>query len=165
MNNYPIKYAILGLTVNGGWINNYEDKTIGYIVSKCYVLDTTVKYKEDGTYSIKHNVFFPYNNFDYFSNTNKDQRINNIYKNATVNKLYDSYSAANIDATNKNIELEQKIYSKLSLIYPNWKDEYSKLKNEFYNYLYICKKYEDYILNNTYDMKISENKVKELYLK
>ena len=38
-NNFPIKYAVLELKEEGGYITNYKDIVRGYIVSKCWVAE------------------------------------------------------------------------------------------------------------------------------
>ena len=47
-NNFPIKYAILELKEKGGYITNYEYIVRGYIVSKCWVVESSIKYFSDG---------------------------------------------------------------------------------------------------------------------
>ena len=64
--NYPIKYAVLELKKRGGWAVDFEDVTQGFIVSKCYVVESNIVYNADGTNSVKHKVVFPYDDISLF---------------------------------------------------------------------------------------------------
>lgn len=60
--NYPIKYAILELKKTGGWADRYETITQGFIVSKCYVVESSITYHFNGNNKIAHKVVFPFEN-------------------------------------------------------------------------------------------------------
>ena len=64
--NYPVKYAVLELQVDGGIRYDYEDITKGFVVSKCYVLEDRLIYSYNGSAFQKFVVSFPYDNFEYF---------------------------------------------------------------------------------------------------
>lgn len=68
--NYPVKYAIMPIYEQVGWMSglhelerNYE--VVGYIVSKCYVVSKKTKYLEDGREEKEFEVVFPYQRTDY----------------------------------------------------------------------------------------------------
>ena len=65
-NNFPIKYAILELKEKSGYLANYKDIVRGYIVSKCWVVESSIKYFSNGESKIFHKVIFPYKSLDVF---------------------------------------------------------------------------------------------------
>lgn len=74
-NKYPIKYAVLELKIDGDSSYNYEKVTVGYIVSKCYLIGQNLKFFSDGTSKVLFEVVFPYNDILRFK-TNPSE----IYK-------------------------------------------------------------------------------------
>ena len=101
--NFPIKYAVLELVEDGGYINNYEKVIKGYIATKCYVLEDVIKYKSNGTNYELYRVFFPNKNLEAFeSDENRDLKHEklsvDLYGNLrgvdTVYALYDTYEEA-----------------------------------------------------------------------
>lgn len=64
--NYPIKYTILELKERGGYLVGYEDITQGFVVSKCYVIESSIAYNADGSNKIIHKVVFPFQNIESF---------------------------------------------------------------------------------------------------
>lgn len=171
---YPIKYAILELKENGGWLNNYEDITQGYIVSKCYVMESSIKYFRDGTSKLSYKVVFPFKN-----NSNLELSLQHLreepnpsrdlcgecYPVDIVSNLFDSYDEAKVMSIKKNKDLEEKIVLKVYISDPNWKEKYQKLKDEFAKKMDICHEIEKSIFNRTNDMKISRIKAEGVYEK
>ena len=67
--NYPIKYAVLELKERGGWSVGYKDITQGFIVSKCYVIESSIIYNADGSYKTIHRVVFPFSDIAAFKDS------------------------------------------------------------------------------------------------
>ena len=63
---YPVKYAVQELTQYGGWENSFVDTIKGYIVSKCYIVETNTMYYADGKEQTSYNVVFPYQDIEAF---------------------------------------------------------------------------------------------------
>lgn len=171
---YPVKYAILELKERMGWLDNYEERTCGFIVSKCYVVDSNVKYLSDGTIKISHKVVFPFKNNSYYelslqhineqSNPTRDIS-GDCYEADIVSDLFDSYDEANTIAYQKNKDLERMLVLKVYVSDPNFKEKYQKLKDDFNQKLDICKKIEDWILWHTTCMKISRKQIDLNFMK
>lgn len=169
---YPVKYAILELKEQGGWLVGYENITQGFIVSKCYVVGTNIKYYSNGENEIIHKVVFPFKNISDFrvslqrgSSYNSDETIpsydacGNPYPVDVVLSLFDSYEEAKKIAVQKNEEMRSKLISNVSLSEQNWKEKYEKLKIDFLENLSICHKYEELILMLTENMNISDSQI------
>lgn len=173
--NYPIKYAVLELKERGGYLVGYEDITQGFIVSKCYVIESNIVYNSDGSNKIIHKVVFPFDNIENFkiSLRNGRQNIGNaqmpkydacgkIYPINVVTDLFDSYDFAKVAAEEKNEEhrrnLLSKVPSPISARFSklNWKKHYENLRQEFEEELEICNLFEQLVLQTTEDMNISE---------
>ncbi len=184
---YPIKYAILELKERGGYLVGYEDITQGFIVSKCYVLESSIIYNSDGSNKEIYKVVFPFSNIEEFKNSLRNGKPNignakiprydvsgEIYSTNIVTELFDSYELAKINATEKNEEYRCNLMLKKPVIVmhtklsnANWEKQHEKLKQEFENGLKICNIFEQLVLKATEDMDISveitKNKTKKLY--
>lgn len=173
--NYPIKYAVLELKERGGYLVGYEDITQGFIVSKCYVIESNIVYNSDGSNKIIHKVVFPFDNIENFkiSLRNGRQNIGNaqmpkydacgkIYPINVVTDLFDSYDFAKVAAEEKNEEhrrnLLSKVPSSISARFSklSWQEHYENLRQEFEEKLEICNLFEQLVLQTTEDMNISE---------
>ena len=66
--NYPVKYAVLELKEVGGYSQGWEDITKGFIASKCFVVESKVKYLSDGSSKVSHKVVFPHKDYKTFKN-------------------------------------------------------------------------------------------------
>ena len=173
--NYPIKYAVLELKEKGGYLYGYEDITQGFIVSKCYVIESSIIYNPDGSNIIIHKVVFPFKDIENFkiSLRNGNQNIGNvetpqydacgrIYPTNVVTDLFDSYELAKETAKEKNEEHRCNLISKVPvpisarLSNSNWQKQYEELKQKFDNGLEICNLFEQLVLAATEDMNISE---------
>ncbi len=161
---YPVKYAILELKQNGGWINNYEKITQGFIVSKCYVMDSNIKFFSDGKSEESYKVVFPFSNNPntelslkhIISNPNPTRAIDGTcFSSDTVSDLFDTYEEANALALKKNKELETKLVLEISIWDPFWKEKKQKTKEQFSKKMELCHEIENWILNHTSYMKIS----------
>lgn len=173
--NYPIKYAVLELKEKGGWSVKYEDITQGFIVSKCYVIESNIVYNPDGSNNIIHKVVFPFQDIETFKNSliNGKQNIgkaeiprydacNRISPINVVTDLFDSYETAKEAAQEKNEEYECSIILQVPnpidtrLSNSNWKEQYEILKQEFRARLEKCNLFEQLVLKATEDMTISK---------
>ena len=173
--NYPIKYAVLELKERGGWIDRYEDKVKGYIVSKCYVVETTIRYTKEGKEKITHKVVFPYQDLTLFKAGLRKEEKNlgkghipeydiygRAYPTEVVEDLFDDYFIAKEKATQKNAELRKELLADISLTNPNWKEEKEKKEEDLLKELSICQSMEEVISFFTEGMEITEGKEKQL---
>ena len=174
--NYPIKYAVLELKERGGWSAGYEDITQGFIVSKCYVVESNVVYHSDGTNTINHVVVFPFKDISAFKNSIGNVRQNigveNIphydvcdrpYPVNIVSDLFDSYESAKALAAQKNEEYKKDMFLRVpiargeTLSSLNWNERFDFLKKEFENNLELCNLFEQLVLAATDNMCISQD--------
>lgn len=160
---YPVKYAVLEL-------KTHTDKLKGYIVSKCFVLESTIKYLDNDAVEIKHKVIFPYTDIDTFEKNFKEGKkkavslMHNVsYYITEVEQIYDTYEEAkelatlestNVDNYVKNLRMTRTMNSK----------SYAKLKQEIKDNLYICDEFESYISEQTENMIIKKVKQKTFTL-
>ena len=165
-NNFPIKYAILPLKEEGGYLVNYQDIIRGYIVSKCWVIESSIKYISNDNFKIYHKVIFPYKNLTMFKkylvhkeNDLEPRVLPNSDSLDIVLNLYDSYEKAKQDASEKNEIMRHELI--LNIPYNISDYEFKKnlavLENEFKEQLSICQLFENNILLKTFDMNINNN--------
>ena len=163
--SYPIKYAVLELKVDGGFVDHYEDVTKAFIVSKCFVLEDRLCYSSGDLPFQKYIVSFPFDRFNDFTKwfcKNRNYRFyyeekKNPYEKSfvygyplyTVTELFDDYEEAKELADSKNRYLKMQ-----ELINTNY-STYIKLANDFDDMMLICSEYEKFIFENTFDMEIS----------
>lgn len=173
--NYPIKYAVLELKEKGGWLVGYEDITQGFIVSKCYVVESNIIYNADGSYKITHKVVFPFTDIASLRISLMNGCQNNIgeknipsydacnkpYPINEVADLFDSYEEAKIIADEKNEGLKHNLILKVSISDSNWKEKYETLKSEFNQRLKLCNFFEQLVLEATERMELSEQLTSE----
>lgn len=158
--NYPIKYAVLELKEKGGWDNNYEDITIGFIVSICYVVNQNIRYYQDGTNKTTYQVVFPYKDihtFKYRQIFNDEPIIphyslwHKCLNSDKVSEIFDTYEEASIAAEKANINKRKSI---ICNIY-----EYNNLLKKHYEDLAICKQFEKLVQEKTIDMAITKENI------
>lgn len=142
-NNYPVKYAVIGINDEVNKI-----KQITYIASKCYVIEESIRYSENGEKNKFYNVCFPFtlgNDLFSFIRTNP---LNGFRQ---VDNVYDSYDEAIYAAKLKN---EEYVLNKIGILPfdERFQINYNELikKEEFYIEKY--KKLEKLIEENTDDM-------------
>ena len=173
--NYPIKYAVLELKEDGGYTFGYKEITQGFIVSKCYVIESSIIYDSDGNNKIIHKVVFPYKDIESFKTSLEKgkQNIGNeeiprhdacgrVYPISIVTDLYDTYEIAKEAAKEKNeehkcnlmLKTPAPIYTKSSNV--DWIEQYEYLKQEFEKNLELCNLFEKLVLTATKDMNVSE---------
>ena len=155
--NYPIKYAVLELKEQGGWTFGYNDITIGFIASKCYVVGSSIKNHSNGESDISYDVVFPLKNisdFKFFLKLgmlyNEKHKVplydgfGKHYPVTIVSDLFDNYEEAKCAAGLKNDEL---------------KEESEQNEKLFLENLSVCQKFEDLVLRKTENMIITEDRV------
>lgn len=163
--NYPIKYAVLEL-------RDENNATFGFIASKSYVIENSVRYLPDGSNIEYHYVVFPYSNVvDYIKKIYYDYHTQdigyrtipeydlygNIYNISVVMKLFDNYEDAHTEAALSNQQLVENLISKLPWSHPNYEKE--KINFIFSLNMTTCRKFEELIQKQTSDMNISNEKI------
>ena len=170
--NFPIKYAVLELKESGGYITNYKDIIRGYIVSKCWVVESAIKYFSDGNAKVFHKVIFPYKDLDTLKTSLRNDK-EFIGERITINydfnynphpidiasELFDSYDEAKVIAEEKNKDMKNHIASK---VYFNtsdlkFKQTLSDYEQEWAKQLSICQLFEKLSLSETEDMTITDS--------
>lgn len=163
--NYPIKYAVLELKENGGWATGNKCITLGFIVSKCYVLKSKVVYHSNGTSTINHEVVFPFEDISLFKSSLRSNQINigteNIpnydacdrpYPVNIVSAIFDAYEQAKAEANEKNDQMKFNKIRRLSVTGPSL----NALIREHEENLKICNEFEQLVLKAAENMIISE---------
>lgn len=170
---YPIKFAVLELKKHGGWIVGYNDITLGYIVSKCYVVESSIKYLPSGDTKISHKVVFPFKDINIEKlklDLQKEQQYyigekitpcydtwGNSYPVDIVSNIFESYEEAKQEAEIKNKEIMKnlilEVSSQNSIL--KFKEEYENLKKQFTEQLTICQAFEQLVTIETADMDVS----------
>lgn len=191
-NSYLVKYA--ALEVREYYNDNDYDLyyVLGYIASKCYVLESITKYYENKSKMREYTVVFPYNNISVFEENLKNDLKpylgdevypSNYYdrKNYPVNfvlKVFDSFEEAKKEAETLNNNLLTYLISPLTTS-EVYEEEYNEVKQNFLNNMLRCERFENMIKeetkfpevenkfkmkNNFIDEKIilSNNKIKKL---
>ena len=173
--NYPIKYAVLELIERGGWSVGYKDITQGFIVSKCYVVESNIVYHSDGSYNVIHKVVFPYSDITTFKNSlsyggqnigrpeiPRYDACDKVYPVNMVTVLFDSYEQAKVMAAYKNKEYRDNLvfntpaFFSNNFLNSNWKEQLHELEQKFLQNLEICNLFEQLVLEKTKDMDTSE---------
>ena len=163
--NYPIKYAIQELTIQGGFTQNYEEITLGFIVSKCYVINQNIKYLQNGTFETIYKVVFPYKDIDSFRYSlsghhhyNEEPSIPkyNYCRECTnsnkVSELFDTYEEASLQAEIFNQEKRKKInFCNINA--------YTELVKQHNKDLEICKQFEQLINELQTNMTITKDNI------
>ena len=167
--NYPVKYAVLEIKEIGGWAVWFENVTLGFIASKCYVIESNILYDVNGNSQVIHKVVFPFNNIEKFKSSLKNG--NKSIGNKTVPRydadgrispvnivvdLFDSYELAKVAAMEKNDELRHRLILNMESNIDSSNKQYVYLEKELENELAICYLFERAILEATEDMKISD---------
>lgn len=181
--NLPIKYAILKLKLKSGYNAGYKDITQGFIVEKCYVLESNAKYNLDGTSNIKHKVVFPYKDLATFKASvennlpldigaprlPKYNYIDDEFLIDVVDNLYDSYDLAKKNAEIKNEEYIKNVLMKIKNLSGEndieYFNQYKIMKEQFNKRLEACNKFEELVREATTNMDVSidyDNKIKVL---
>ena len=157
---YPQKYAVLEVKEKGGWAAGYEEETLGYIPSKCYLVETTTRYKADGNQRTIHNVVFPYKNISQFRRTSSQEiedlgepeepRYHFYYQLANGNEvpyIFESYEEAEYLAKLENEKLLAEKVASISFLNPDWKVKYDMKIKQAQDELALCEQFAQVIQN------------------
>ncbi len=164
--DYPIKYAVLELKKEGGLIVGYKDITQGFIVSKCYVMESNILYRLN---RITHKVVFPFADISKFQDSIKNSNQNIGEKNIpcydasgnispvwVVKDLFDSYEEAKIVAEGANKEYRCNLAVEVDIESKDWNWKLKKIRQEFDKNLKLCYLFEKLVQEATEDMNVSE---------
>lgn len=158
---YPIKYAIMKVEEQIGWYPGLHELereygTVFNIVSKCYCVQSHTEYLSDGNTKTTHHVVFPYNIYKQ-EWTHPEYSLYNHCINATpVDKLFDSFDEALIEANKQNKEILNKqmgvlpYNEKFSENLANLKEQHQEREERY-------KKFETMIEEETTNLKVSKN--------
>ena len=137
-NNYPIKYALMPIYEQVGWIHglNELEREYGivcYIVAKCYLIDEVKKYHQDGKEEIIYHVVFPYQKYDFDTYNIEEPRYNfntGACSNSTKVKLvFDDFYTATNAKEQKNEEI---LLDELScLSFEKYEEQVDKIECEY----------------------------------
>lgn len=163
--NYPVKYAIMPIYEQVGWMSglhelerNYE--VVGYIVSKCYVVSKKESYLEDGSEKREFEVVFPYQKTDYmrihdFNRVYPEFNYNgNCVNSNIVNELYDNFDNAKEVAEKLNGDI---LSYNLGMISFRDKERRENIKKEHEERMTRFKYLERKIEEETTSMEVNNN--------
>ena len=105
--NYPIKYACMPIYEATGWYGSLnqlekEYEVVGYITSKCYVVNEKIIYNNDGSKKSEYEVVFPYQKTpnDSLDSLKRVFPEFSLYGQCTnsniVNEVFDTFSEAKL---------------------------------------------------------------------
>ena len=165
--NYPVKYAVLELKEVGGYSQGWEDITRGFIVSKCFVVESKVKYLSDGSSKVAHKVVFPHKDYKTFKVSLRTRNIVQLEERITpqynaisepypvdiVTDLFDTYEEAKEDAKVKNKELYRSLTCHLDVEY--LVKNLDRINQEYASEMELCNLFEKASLEETKNMAIS----------
>ena len=160
-NNYPIKYALVPMIEQVGWTAGLHDLereygTVCYIVSKCYVIDETIKHYKDGRSENSYHVICPYVYKDYDIWKRCEPSVNDGF---TTDVLFDTYEEALEVKNKKNKEIVTRQW-----VYIPYDEEFHAKRNNIIQKFAETLKYYDIlekeIEDKTIDLKVN-NKSKE----
>ncbi|MCI8467253.1 MAG: hypothetical protein HFI08_03605 [Bacilli bacterium] len=157
----PVKYAVLELKELGGWLENYNNVTRGFIVSKCYLKKSSIEYFGYGMKEEKYDVIFPFTDFlefktslkKYNYNTKEPLYCNPTYQLVTVEKVFDNYEKAKELAESKNHQLILSL-NLLSLKDSKESQNLDREKGLLSHNLSIGQYFEQIISQNTVNMSL-----------
>jgi hypothetical protein len=161
-NNYPIKYAVMPIIRQTGWVSGMNElereyADVAYIASKCYLVKENKKYKANGEKEILYEVVFPYRdgNYGYWCRVEPEYNLSNCINSNLLDKVYDTYEEAQKAAKEKNNELlaKQTWYIAFNSKY---KKEYNQITKEYKERLAVFKNLEKLIEEKTGDLVVDE---------
>jgi len=164
--NYPVKYALMPIMEQIGWIHGLHElereyDVVCYIISKCYLIGDFTKYREDGNVIKEYEVVFPYQ-LTEFDRWKRFEPMYNLIHGCCINSnkadmLFNSYNEALDCVTEKNKKICENTWNCLP-ISKNIMEKIQEKQDEFDKRLEKYKILEEQILINTEDMVIGENK-------
>lgn len=164
--NYPIKYTAMPIIEQVGWTHGLHDLereygVVCYIVSKCYLITTLEKYKENGSIKHEYEIVFPYQIGDYGKWQRKIPNYHLIQdycvNSNKVNEVFDSYEEALKYVESKNDKLCEMSWKYLPYS-ENYDEKIQNIIDEFNEKLKEYKVLEKQILLNTNDIVVGQNK-------
>lgn len=162
--SFPIRYALLGIEEQVGHTSIGWSEPIyeicGYIVSKVYLVGETIEYFKDNQPTKKYRVVypFPFPAIKGFSRKVFPYRAYDDYVNAVnVFEVFENFEEAKKQANIKNQELERIALSRVSLIKPDWKEQYEKIEKDFCKRMERYVYYERRIIDETQDMLVFQS--------
>ena len=181
MYNYPVKYTLMPIEEyvgsnlpnddNLGICNSrvqYGEKhkeIIGYVVSKCYVIERKIRYLEDGNQNEWFSVVFPYQQKDNYGNSYSKKNPISLLDTICLKQslLHDTYEEASIQAKDLNQKILQSSLERVPIIDKmNLPETYqyrlNLIKKMFQNRLNFFQLLATNIEENTKEMKINLDK-------
>lgn len=161
--NYPVKYALMPIYEQVGWMSGLHElersyEVVGYIVSKCYVVSKKVSYLEYGSKKREFEVVFPYQKTDYmrihdWNRVYPEFNFNGHCINSNiVGKLYDDFNDAKEVAEKLNRDI---LSYNLGMISFRNKESRENAKNEHEERMTRFKCLERKIEEETTSMKVN----------
>lgn len=149
--NYPVKYAAMPIIE--------QCSVVGYIVSKCYLLKDSIRYKEDGISVKEFEVVFPYRikNYNIWERVEPRYSIIGFCENSSITDFVsDSYEEASrkVLLENKNLFVNFCEY----LSGEDQEEAIRKAKDNFFEKMAIYKMLEQQISMHTEDIEPKEVK-------
>lgn len=170
-NNYPIKYAVIPMIEQIGWSHGMHELereygTVCYIVSRCYLVEESKKYKADGSVIVKYHVVCPYQYNEFYEWNRVEPTFNIMHGQCTndivVDEVYDSLKDARVSKDEKNQEIFQKLFKYMS--YEVYKKRFKEVESKFNNTLAHYNQLEAMIENNVQDLNEDIDKSKVIKL-
>ena len=167
--NYPVKYAIMPIYEQVGWMSGLHElersyEVVGSIVSKCYVVSKKVSYLDDGSEEKEFEVVFPYRKTDYRRMYDWERVYpefsfgRNCINSNIVRELYDNFD----DAKGVVEKLNGDILSyNLGIISFRDKERRENIKKEHEERMTRFKYLESRIEEETTSMKVNNTQKKQ----
>ena len=164
--NYPVKYALMPIIEQVGWTHGLHElerdyDVVYYVVSKCYLINDTTKYKEDGSVEREYEVVFPYQLSEFNSWKREIPSYNLIHggciNSNKVDRIFDTYEETLKCAKGKNESLCEKTWVSLPIT-DDILDKIEEKKSEFNSKAEEYLALQELISLNTLDMEVKENK-------
>lgn len=162
-NNYPIKYTLIPIYEQVGWVHGLNElereyDIVCYIVSKCYLIDEVKKYHQDGSEEISYSVVFPYQRYDSYDTYHIEEPSFNLISgyctNSTkVKEIFNSIEEARNAKKRKNNELLNKKMVYLS--FDNYEAKEKETNSQFNQKLKYYNKLEELIEKQTSYLKVN----------
>lgn len=156
-NNFPIKYAVMPIMEQTGWSHGLHElvrdyNEVAYIAAKCYLITERKKYSINGKTNISYEVVFPFEKKDYdWKKIEPEYNVRgNCCNSIMVDKVFNSFEEALIEAQNKNDELVSDSVRYCDLSKAESKISERKIRMEYYKSL------EQLIEQNTGDLNVCE---------
>lgn len=162
-NNYPIKYAVIPMYEQTGWIHGLNElerdyNVVAYIVSKCYLISETKEYNSNGKANNKYEIVFPYKKTDVYGSWIRTEpnfnHSNKCTNSIIVDNIFDNYNDAKNLCQQKNEEL---LIQKISQIpFDKLKEQLEKIKSKHNEIVDNYTKLEQQIIKSTQDLNLKE---------